>query len=681
MSRSGLPLALLSVAALAVAGLARSPAPRSRPRGSRDAGEPESLYTFRASMERVLGGIPEGKQSLSRWRDLFLSRGVVSEQLDTRGFLAWLSERQRQGVKSVSKDEVRAWLAANPYGLLETWRGTFGIQTDAEKRAERERVEAMSNAKPLLLAHGLSSAESDLLLAQGEALAAPVEGEIVRWEKALSDAGAEVSSVAFSPDGRILATGSYKTATLWRVADGSKIATLSHTGEVKSVAFSPDGRILATGSYDATVILWRVADGKKIATLTHTDQVTSAVFSPDGRVLATVSFRTVTLWRVANRKKIATFPHLSGVGSIAFSPDGRVLATGSSFEATLWRVADGAEIATLSHAYYITSVAFSPDGRILATGCYDKTATLWRVADAARIAILPHADKVTSVTFSPDGRVLATGSDDTMATLWRVADGAKIATLPLAGSKNSVAFSPDGRVLATGSADTAILWRFVSDTDPLAQALLRLARLLAPVGTKFSAFLSKGHDGARELLLHLPPRPGIPPFAGSGMGSHWNEPDVLVHARLTLRPIKGKEGRVLLADEIQSDWHQGLAGRKPGIRAQTLPPAPFAEEWEKLMLKRLLLYAAEIGVDALVLTDGATIAPLVDPSKEHHAGIRAFYDQKLVRLFDALVRSLGGEVEPISVKIGSRYKALPGVRMTDTLRARLGQGMGYWGRA
>ena len=99
------------------------------------------------------------------------------------------------------------------------------------------------------------------------------------------------------------------------------------------------------------------------------------------------------------------------------------------------------------------------------------------------------------------------------------------------------------------------------------------------------------------------------------------------------------------------------------------------------MLKRLLLYAAEIGVDALVLTDGATIAPLVDPSKEHHAGIRAFYDQKLVRLFDALVRSLGGEVEPISVKIGSRYKALPGVRMTDTLRARLGQGMGYWGRA
>jgi sugar lactone lactonase YvrE len=679
--KNGLPLALASVAALAFAGLARSPAPRSRPRGSRDAGEPESLYTFRASMERVLEGLPEGKQSLSRWRDLFLSRGVVSEQLDTRGFLAWLSERQQQGAKSVSKDEVRAWLAANPYGLLETWRGTFGIQTDAEKRAERERVEAMNEAKRLLVAHGVGAAEADLLLAREGSLAAPVEGGILRWDRTLPHAE-WVRSVAFSPDGRVLATGSNdKVATLWRVADGAKIATLPHAGSVTSVALSPDGRVLATGS--ATATLWRVADGAKIATLPHAGWVTSVAFSPDGRVLATGGgdTRTAILWRVADGAKIATLPHADWVISVAFSPDGRVLATRSNDTvATLWRVADRAKIATLPHADWVISVAFSPDGRVLATGSHDKVATLWRVADGAKIATLPHERWVGSVAFSPDGRVLATGSFSS-ATLWRVADGSKIATLSYAGEVDSVAFSPDGRVLATGGDDTAILWRFVSDTDPLAHALLRLARLPAPVGTKFSAFLSKGHDGARELLLRLPPRPGIPPFAGSGMGSHWNEPDVLVHARLTLRPIKGKEGRVLLADEIQSDWHQGLAGRKPGVRAQTLPPAPFAEEWEKLMLKRLLLYAAEIGVDALVLTDGATIAPLVDPSKEHHAGIAAFYDEKLVRLFGALVRGLGGEVEPISVKIGSLYKALPGVRMTDTLRARLGQGMGYWGRA
>ena len=164
------------------------------------------------------------------------------------------------------------------------------------------------------------------------------------------------------------------------------------------------------------------------------------------------------------------------------------------------------------------------------------------------------------------------------------------------------------------------------------------------------------------------------------MGSHWPEPDVLVHARLTLRPIKGKKGQALFADEIQSDWHQGLAGRKPHIDPKSLPPAPFADEWEKLMLKRLLLYAAETNVDALVLSDGATIAPLVDRSKESHAGIKAFYDVKLVRLFESLVGGLGGVVEPIPVKAGRTYKALPGVRMTDALRTRLGQGVGYWGR-
>ena len=163
------------------------------------------------------------------------------------------------------------------------------------------------------------------------------------------------------------------------------------------------------------------------------------------------------------------------------------------------------------------------------------------------------------------------------------------------------------------------------------------------------------------------------------MGSHWPEPDVLVHARLTLRPIKGK-GQALFADEIQSDWHQGLAGRKPGIRPQSLPPAPFADEWEKLMLKRLLLYAAETKADALVLTNGATIAPLVDSSKKSHAGIKAFYDVKLVNIFRSLVQSLGGVVAPIPVKAGRTYKLLPGVRMTDALRTRLGQGVGYWGR-
>jgi WD40 repeat protein len=197
-----------------------------------------------------------------------------------------------------------------------------------------------------------------------------------------------VRSVAFSPDGRLLASGSDdKTIKLWEVATGSLVRTLSgHTSIVFSVAFSPDGRLLASGSADWTVKLWEVASGSLVRTLSgHPGSVNSVAFSPDGRLLASGSSgTTIKLWEVATGSLVRTLSgHTDLVRSVAFSPDGRLLASGS-FDDTikLWEVATGSLVRTLSgHTSWVYSVAFSPDGRLLASGSADKTIKLWDISD------------------------------------------------------------------------------------------------------------------------------------------------------------------------------------------------------------------------------------------------------------------------------------------------------------
>jgi uncharacterized repeat protein (TIGR01451 family) len=280
-----------------------------------------------------------------------------------------------------------------------------------------------------------------------------------------------VTSVAFSPDGSLIASGSGDyTIKLWRVSDGALVRTLTgHADWVTSVAFSPDGSLIASGSGDYTIKLWRVSDGALVATLTgHTGWVTSVAFSPDGSLLASGSEDyTIKLWRVSDGALVRTLTgHTNDVTSVAFSPDGSLLASGSEdYTIKLWRVSDGALVRTLTgHTNDVTSVAFSPDGSLLASGSEDYTIKLWRVSDGALVDTLTgHMGTVTSVAFSPDGSLIASGSEDYTIKLWRVSDGALVDTLTgHMGTVNSVAFSPDGSLLASGSWDAIRLWR-VSD--------------------------------------------------------------------------------------------------------------------------------------------------------------------------------------------------------------------------
>ncbi len=277
-----------------------------------------------------------------------------------------------------------------------------------------------------------------------------------------------ISSVAFSPNGKFLATGDADGKTyLWQVEDGKLLFTcIGHSSSVKSVAFSPDGQTLASGSDDQTVKLWDVLKGECLKTLHgHSNWVRSVAFSPDGQILASGSEdQTVKLWDVHTGECLKTLQgNTNRVRSVAFSPDGQTLASGSEKQTVkLWNVLNGERLKILQgHSNWVRSVAFSPDGQILASSSDDQTVKLWDIRNGKCLrTLLGHTNRVWSVAFSPDGQILASGGDDQTVKLWDVHTGECLTTLQ--GHSNrvmSVAFSPDGQTLASGSENQTVkLW-------------------------------------------------------------------------------------------------------------------------------------------------------------------------------------------------------------------------------
>ncbi|MFE6154219.1 WD40 repeat domain-containing serine/threonine protein kinase [Streptomyces sp. NPDC057889] len=279
----------------------------------------------------------------------------------------------------------------------------------------------------------------------------------------------DVASVAFSPDGKILAIGSGDISFASLITRKITGATNSPYSVGDSVAFSPDGKILASGGGDGAVRFWDPATRATTATLADQSKGLSApppvAFSPHGRILAAgYTDGTVHLWDIATRTSTTNLncSDDTGLASVAFSPDGKTLAANiADGTILLWDIATRTKT-TLVNSLTSTanSVAFSPDGKTLAGSGFGPV-LLWDIATCTH-ATLAHSASVVSVAFSPDAKTLATaGGTDDVTQIWDIATRTHTATLT--GQTNavqSVAFSRDGNTLAAGSADgTTQVWK------------------------------------------------------------------------------------------------------------------------------------------------------------------------------------------------------------------------------
>jgi WD40 repeat protein len=256
-----------------------------------------------------------------------------------------------------------------------------------------------------------------------------------------------IRSVAYSPDGQYIATASQDTTVqIWNAATGEgPLGVLKANGEpVYSVAFSPDGRLLVTASRDSVVRVWDWGAGALLDELPgHRDLINTAVFSPDGtRIVSASRDKTARVWawdNTAGTGKLLTRldGHASNVYSAAFSPDGRSIVTASQDgTARIWPAGGGEattvlrENATLPALF---SAGFSPDGRSIVTASLDGTAQIWDLegsTETPRTLLLGHAARIWFATFSPDGRSIVTASADSTARVWDAGSNSAPEALP-----------------------------------------------------------------------------------------------------------------------------------------------------------------------------------------------------------------------------------------------------------
>ncbi|MBI3926266.1 MAG: serine/threonine protein kinase [Armatimonadetes bacterium] len=301
---------------------------------------------------------------------------------------------------------------------------------------------------------------------------------VVREAIRVSRCQAPVYAVAFSPSHGVLAIGS-NVVHLWDVGRDKLWQKLWRGEEVSSLAFSTDGRLLAAGSLEGTVKLWEVSTGRPLRTLASralsifADRVRGISFSYGGRMVAAASdVSNVRTWEVSSgeekhRHRWHSTSFLSRFQckslSVAFSSRNQLAAGATDGSVSVWDAASGKELFRRQpHSGAVNTVCFSPDGNFIATGSSDGTAALWGpdFKQLHQLTTAPLAE-LLSVSFSHDGRLLAAGCRDGSIYIWDMAQGQRLERLMKhTGSVNTVCFAPARRYLASGSSDQSVrLWK------------------------------------------------------------------------------------------------------------------------------------------------------------------------------------------------------------------------------
>ncbi|MFF3504997.1 trypsin-like peptidase domain-containing protein [Streptomyces sp. NPDC003247] len=510
---------------------------------------------------------------------------------------------------------VLALLAAG--GALWQRQAAVTARQEALSRQLAARSESLIGTDPDLA--GLLAVKAYRTGRTDDAVSSLYAAAALPARRALPGEGA--ASVAFSPDGRTLATGGWNgTVQLWDPVTRRPRAKLSgHRQAVWAMAFSPDGGTLVTGSHDGTVRWWEVETGHLVRTGKPGGLVQAVAFSPDGRFLADAgSSGTVRLRDGSSGSVVAELKgHTGPVTTLAFGPDGKQLVSGSHDKtARVWNTADRQETGRITGNAPVTAVSFGPDGRTLVTGDGTGAVQLWNLASGDALATVTdhtgvvwsislHASDNTMITtgndgtvrlrdattgrtrttvtvgrpvsdaeLSPDGDTLVTavGSSDGSTRLWATGTGRPRSTLSdHEGPVDALAYSPDGRLLATADWNRTVRVRRADDGTPLYSFTENEAPRLAfgPAGDVLATSvpgkitLRDAATGRTRATVPLPT---------TLMGPLAFSPDGRTIATRIAPDTGGKDDRVLLADATSGGSRVLLGGGHGTVNALAFSP-------------------------------------------------------------------------------------------------------------